>query len=75
METLVKSFYEQEEQPEKKKKPKEEKTVWVKDVEQRMRDKLGTKVDVGKKSINISFTDTDDLNRILEILGCLEESI
>ena len=75
VETLVKSFYEQEEQPEKKKKPKEEKTVWVKDVEQRMCDKLGTKVDVGKKSINISFTDTDDLNRILEILGCLEESI
>jgi len=70
VEQFVKEFYNEEVKPKKKEK---EKNPWVRDLEYRMQDKLGTKVDVGKKSIVISFSGTDDLNRILEILGCLEE--
>ena len=50
------------------------KDPWVKDLEERLQRKLGTEVNLSKKSLAISYTDTDDLNRILEILGCLEES-
>ena len=60
-----------------KKKPTKtivHKDPWVKDLEERLQRKLGTEVNLSKKSLAISYTDTDDLNRILEILGCLEES-
>ena len=50
------------------------KDPWVKDLEERLQRKLGTEVNLSKKALAISYTDTDDLNRILEILGCLEES-
>lgn len=54
--------------------PKKEKDPLVKDIENRMSEKLGTYVEISKKEIHISYTGTDDLNRILEELGCLEES-
>ena len=47
----------------------------VRDLELRMQDKLGTKVSIGRRSMTIAFTDTDDLNRILEILDCLDRSV
>ena len=53
--------------PEKKKDP------MIRDIETRMSSKLGTQVEISSKKIAISFSGTDDLNRILEILGCLEE--
>ncbi len=57
----------------KPKKPAKEKDPWVRDIESRMDEKLGTQVAISKKEIKISYSDIDDLNRILEILGCLEE--
>lgn len=54
--------------------PKKEKDPLVKDIENRMSEKLGTYVEISKKEICISYTGTDDLNRILEELDCLEES-
>lgn len=35
--------------------------------------KLETKVEIDQHKITISFTDEDDLNRILEVMGALEE--
>ena len=60
-------------------KPTKTKTIvqkdpWVRDLEERLQRKLGTEVNLAKKALCISYTDTDDLNRILEILNCLEES-
>ena len=52
-----------------------EKDPMIKDLEMRISEKLGTQVNFSKKSFTISYHDTDDLNRILEILGCLDESI
>ncbi|MBR2811249.1 MAG: ParB/RepB/Spo0J family partition protein [Solobacterium sp.] len=60
------------ETPVVKKKP--EKDPWTRDLEMRMQEKLGTQVSVSKKALTISYSDTEDLNRILELLGCLEES-
>ena len=60
------------------KKPKTEKKETadpiVRDLENRMSERLGTRVKVGRKKLTISFEDVSDLNRILEILGCIEES-
>ena len=57
-----------------KKKIHKEKDPWIRDLENRMQQKLSTGVSVSKKSITISYTDTEDLNRILDLLGCIEES-
>ena len=57
-----------------KKKIHTEKDPWIRDLENRMQQKLSTGVNVSKKSITISYTDTEDLNRILDLLGCIEES-
>jgi ParB family chromosome partitioning protein len=57
-----------------KKKMTAEKDPWIRDLENRMQEKLSTGVSVSKKAIQISYSDTEDLNRILEILGCIEES-
>lgn len=54
-------------------KPEKKKDPMIRDIENRMSSKLGTQVEINSKKITISFSDTDDLNRILEKLGCLEE--
>lgn len=51
-----------------------EKDPWLKDLENQMGSKLGTKVEITRKTLTISYNGVDDLNRILEIIGCLEES-
>ncbi|MCH4207728.1 MAG: ParB/RepB/Spo0J family partition protein [Solobacterium sp.] len=61
------------------KKPAKTKTEKAKDpmildIEHRMSEKLGTEVELKSKKISISYHDTDDLNRILEALGCIEAS-
>lgn len=55
---------------EKKEKIKDHNLVYVEEI---MQNKLQTKVKVEKHSISISYSDTKDLNRILELLGCIEE--
>lgn len=52
-----------------------EKDPMIQDLEVQLSSKLGTQVTISKKSFTISYSDTDDLNRILEILGCLDHSI
>jgi len=41
--------------------------------ERLLTDKLQTKVKIAPKSVTISFNDDDDLNRLLEVLGVLED--
>lgn len=43
-------------------------------VEESMQSSLSTKVRISNHTIKISYSDTDDLNRILEILGQLESN-
>ena len=38
-------------------------------LERKLKEKLGTKVKIGDKKITISFTNVQDLNRILEIMN------
>ena len=61
----------------KKKEPTktEEKTPdpFTRDVEDRLRKKFGTRVEIKNKSISISYTDIEDLNRILEIMEVIED--
>jgi len=45
----------------------------IRDVTRKLEKKFGTKVKITEESINISYTDVSELNRILEILGCIEE--
>ena len=59
----------------KPEKPVKEKDPMIRDLETRMKTRLGTEVEVRKKKIEISYSDVDDLNRILELIGCLDESI
>ncbi|MBR4446377.1 MAG: ParB/RepB/Spo0J family partition protein [Solobacterium sp.] len=47
----------------------------IRALEERMSEKLGTQVTFRKNSFTIAFSDTADMNRILEELGCLEESL
>lgn len=58
-----------------KKPKKKEKDPMIRDLEIQLSEKLGTQVVFSKKSFAISYHDTDDLNRILELIGCLDESI
>lgn len=58
-----------------KKLKKKEKDPMIRDLEIQLSEKLGTQVVFSKKSFTISYHDTDDLNRILELIGCLDESI
>ncbi len=57
-----------------RKKETKEKDPWIRDLEYRMQSKLGTKVDISPKTLTISYSGTEDLNRILELLNCIEES-
>ena len=50
-----------------------EKDPFTRDAEDRLRKKFGTKAEIRNKMIVISYTDTDDLNRILEIMDVIEE--
>ncbi len=50
-----------------------EKDPLIKDLENRMSAKLGTRVTISGKNLAIRFTDTADLNRILDLLGMIEE--
>ncbi len=62
-------------QAEDKKKVKPEKDPIVLDLEHRLSEKLSSQVQIGKKQLTISYHDTKDLNRILEILGCIDDGI
>lgn len=62
-------------QDNKKKKDKGEKDPVVLDLEHRLSEKLATQVEIGKNKMTITFHDTKDLNRILEILDCLDKGI
>ena len=61
----------------KETKPKnpsvKKKDLFTEDVEDRLRKKFATKVEIRNKAINISYTDTEDLNRILDIMGVIED--
>ena len=51
-----------------------EKDPMIHDLEHRMSEKFGTKIEITKKQIRFSYTDTEDLNRLLDMIGCIEES-
>lgn len=61
----------------RKLKPKQTKLKikdkYIEDVRHRLESMLSTKVDISNKTISIKYTNTDDLNRILEIIGAIEE--
>ncbi|MFV0395467.1 MAG: ParB/RepB/Spo0J family partition protein [Coprobacillaceae bacterium] len=57
----------------KKGKIKEEKPKELVYVESLLRKKYRTKIKVDEKSVSFSYTDTKDLNRLLELLGVIEE--
>lgn len=58
----------------RKAKPKIEKPKEYVYVEGLLRKKYRTKIKVDEKTITIKYTNTDDLNRILELMGVIEES-
>ena len=66
MEKLVK------EKPVKIRKEKES-DPFIDNVRSIMENKLSTKTEIDSKRIVIHYNGTEDLNRILEIIGCLEE--
>lgn len=68
IEKLVKDFM----TPKAKKVEKQKDTSLV-NVEKLIQDKLQTKVNVESNKIVITYHGVDDLNRILELLDCLEE--
>ena len=45
----------------------------MEDVKDRLQRKYSTKVEIKNKTISIRYTDTKDLNRILEIMGVIED--
>ena len=56
-------------------KPKKEKQTdpFMDDVVNRLQKKYATSVEIKNKSINIKYNDIEDLNRILEIMGLIED--
>ncbi|WP_314850988.1 ParB/RepB/Spo0J family partition protein [uncultured Solobacterium sp.] len=56
-----------------KTKPEKKRDPIIHDLEHQISVKLGTKVTIQNKKLTIRYTDTEDLNRILEILNCLDE--
>ena len=71
VENIVKGF---ELQEARKNKPKVEKPKEYQYVEGLLRKKYRTLIKVDDKSITIKYTDTQDLNRLLELMGVIEES-
>ena len=57
----------------KKKKEAEEIDPVIEDLNLRLQNKFQTKVKIDPKQIVITYHGVDDLNRILEILGCIDE--
>ena len=68
---LEKLSSEKKKKPNKKKEKK--KDPFVADVIDRLQKKFGTKVEIKNKALSISYTDNEDLNRILEIIGVIED--
>lgn len=68
----VEAFVKELNEPKKKKVEKESDPV-MEDLSCRLQNKFQTKVKIDPKQIVISYHGVDDLNRILEILGCLDE--
>ena len=71
VENIVKGL---ELQQAKKNKPKPEKNKAYVYVEGLLRKKYRTRVKVDDKTITIKYTDTQDLNRLLELMGVIEDS-
>ena len=55
-----------------KAKPEVKPDIFLENVKQIMENKLQTKTEVTKNKLIIHYEDVDDLNRILEVLDCLE---
>lgn len=68
VEKLVKDYH----QPREKKPEKTKDSAYL-NVEKIMENKLQTKVNVDEKKLTIHYHGVDDLNRILELIHCLEE--
>ena len=69
-ETMVKNINDPKEKPVSK-----QRDVNLDPIQKRLRSKFQTKVKVDDKAITIRYVDTQDLNRILELLDCLEEEL
>lgn len=72
VESYVRDINAEEEKPNKT-KPEKKRDPIIHDLEHQISVKLGTKVTIQNKKLTIRYTDTEDLNRILEILNCLDE--
>ena len=70
VEALVKSINEP-----KEKKPAKQRDVNLDYVQQRLQSRFATKVKVDDKQIVIKYSGTEDLNRLLEMIGGLEEEM
>ncbi len=55
------------------KKPAQSEDIAIRDMQNRLQKKFSTRVKITSSSINISYSGTDELNRILELLGCVDE--
>ena len=72
VEAYVRDINAEEVKPNKT-KPEKKRDPIIHDLEHQISVKLGTKVTIQNKKLTIQYTDTADLNRILEILNCLDE--
>lgn len=72
---LEKKLKEEKAEKKPKEKKKKEKDIYLVDLESSLSDKLKTNVEISKHKISIDFKDNEDLNRILELLNFLEESL
>ena len=72
VEAYVRDINSEEVKPNKT-KPEKKRDPIIHDLEHQISVKLGTKVSIQNKKLTIRYTDTEDLNRILEILNCLDE--
>ena len=72
VEAFIRDINAEEVKPNKT-KPEKKRDPIIHDLEHQISVKLGTKVSIQNKKLTIRYTDTEDLNRILEILNCLDE--
>lgn len=68
VETLVKNLNEPKEEPEKKLRD-----INLDHVQERLQSRFQTKVKIDEKQITIKYSGNEDLNRLLEMLGGIEE--